>query len=238
VKKALVIQHMEYDHVGRFAEFFAEDGVLPTTVRPFMGEEIPSLAGFDLMFVLGGAQDTWQETEHSYLAAEKEAIREWVGPRSKPYFGICLGHQLLADAMGGEVGMAKQGEVGVFDVVASDASTLLAGLPTQMAVMQWHHAEVQQPPEGARVLASSDDVPVQALQIGDHAFSTQFHCEFTPQAVLGWAAVPGYVKALEAANGPGAHQKLIEACWPHMPAMGRNTRRMWENFKRVTKLTA
>jgi GMP synthase-like glutamine amidotransferase len=238
VKKALVIQHMEYDHVGRFAEFFAEDGILPTTVRPFMGEEIPSLAGFDLMFVLGGAQDTWQETEHPYLAAEKEAIREWAGPRSKPYFGICLGHQLLADALGGKVGLAKQGEVGVFDVAASDASTLLAGLPTQMAVMQWHHAEVQKAPENARVLASSDGVPIQVLQIGDHAFSTQFHCEFTPQAVLGWAAVPSYVKALEEANGPGAHRKLIKECWPHMPTMGRNTRKIWENFKRVTKLTA
>jgi GMP synthase-like glutamine amidotransferase len=237
MKKVLVIQHMEHDHVGRFAEYFAEDGILPTTVRPFKGEDMPSLADFDMMFVLGGAQDTWQEDAHPYLQAEKAAIHEWVGPRAKPYFGVCLGHQLLAHAMGGSVGLANRSEVGMFDVVTEDATSLLAGVPKQMKVMQWHHAEVQKLPEEGKALATSDLTAVQALQVGEHAFSTQFHCEFTPQAVLGWAAVPSYMQALEKANGTDAHRRLIEACWPHMPAMAANTRRMWENFKRVTKLT-
>jgi GMP synthase-like glutamine amidotransferase len=232
MKKALVIQHMEHDHVGRFAEYFAEDGIIPTTVRPFKGEDIPSLAGFDLMFVLGGAQNTWQDDEFTYLAAEKDAIKEWVTDRAKPYFGICLGHQLLADALSGRVGLASQAEVGVFDVDVKNGKSLLAGLPLRMKVMQWHHAEVQQAPEGAKVLAQSASTAVQALQIGTHAFSTQFHCEFTPQAVLGWAAVPSYVAALEKELGERAHTRLVETCWPHMPAMARQTRMMWENFKR------
>lgn len=236
MKKALVIQHMDHDHVGRFAEYFAEDGILPTTVRPYKGEAIPSLADFDLMFVLGGAQNTWEEDKFVYLAAEKEAIREWVAVRAKPYFGICLGHQLLADALGGAVALAIKPEVGVFDVVVKDGKSLLAGLPITMAVMQWHQAEVKVVPEGARVLAHSPLTGVQALQVGAHAFSTQFHCEFTPQAVLGWAAVPSYIAALEAELGEGAHDRLIESAWPHMPTMARHTRMMWENFKRLTKL--
>ena len=76
MKKAIVIQHMDHDHLGRFAEYFAEDGIIPTTVRPFRGETIPSLAKFDLMFVLGGAQNTWQDVEFNYLQEEKQAIRE------------------------------------------------------------------------------------------------------------------------------------------------------------------
>ena len=234
MKKALVIQHMDFDHVGRFAEYFAEDGILPTTVRPFKGEAIPALAGYDLMFVMGGAQDTWQEAEYPYLKDEKQAIREWVAERAKPYFGICLGHQLLADALGGSVGMAAKAEVGVFDIEVRDSKTLLAGLPNTMTVMQWHHAEVQRAPEVAKVLARSNNAAVQALQVGRHAFSTQFHCEFTPQAVLSWAAVPSYVAALEKENGEGAHGRLLKACWPHMPQMGRQTRIMWENFKRMS----
>ena len=236
MKKALVIQHMEHDHAGRFAEYFAEDGIMPTTVRPFKGEEIPSLAGFDLMFVLGGAQNSWEEEQFPYLAHEKQAIREWVGERAKPYFGICLGHQMLADALGGRVGVAEKPEVGVFDVVVNNGKSLLAGLPITMKVMQWHYAEVQAVPEGGRVLAHSPTTAVQALQIGSHAFSTQFHCEFTPQAVLGWAAVPSYVAALERELGEGAHGRVVEQAWPHMPGMARHTRMLWENFKRLTKL--
>jgi GMP synthase-like glutamine amidotransferase len=235
MKKALVIQHMEHDHVGRFAEFFAEDGIIPTTVRPFKGEVIPTLADFDVMFVLGGAQNTWQDEEHPYLEVEKQAIREWVGERAKPYFGICLGHQLLAEAMGGKVGVAEQAEVGVFDVDVKDGKSLLAGLPQRMKVMQWHHAEVQTLPASAKALAYSKTTAVQALQIGKHAFSTQFHCEFTPQAILGWAALPNYIAALEKDLGEGAHGRLVESCWPHMPTMARQTRMIWENFKRQVR---
>jgi GMP synthase-like glutamine amidotransferase len=234
MKRALVIQHMEHDHIGRFAEYFAEDGILPTTVRPFMGEDLPSLAGFDLMLVLGGAQNTWEVEAYPYLAAEKLVIHEWVAEKAKPYFGICLGHQLLADAMGGTVGLALQPEVGVFDVAVN--GPLFAGLGESLKVMQWHHAEVQRLPEGAVVLAGSATTAVQAMSIGDHAFSTQFHCEFTPQAVLGWAALPKYMNALERELGEGAHSRVIEASWPLMPEMGRSTRMMWENFKRVSGL--
>jgi GMP synthase-like glutamine amidotransferase len=95
---------------------------------------------------------------------------------------------------------------------------------------------VQTMPEGARALAQSQSTAVQALQVGTHAFSTQFHCEFTPQAVLGWAALPNYVAALEDTLGQGAHARVIEHSWPHMPAMARHTRMLWENFKRLTKL--
>jgi GMP synthase-like glutamine amidotransferase len=153
MKKALVIQHMEHDHVGRFAEYFAEDGILPTTVRPFLGEAVPPLAGFDLMFVLGGAQNTWEEGEYPYLAEEKQAIREWVNRLARPYFGICLGHQLLAEALGGSVGLAAAPEVGVFQVEVTDDRSLMGGLTSALTVMQWHHAEVSTVPAGAQILA-------------------------------------------------------------------------------------
>ena len=106
MKRALVFQHMDHDHPGRFLDYFAEDAIIPEPVRLFEGQAIPSLADYDFLFVLGGAQDTWQEDQHPWLAAEKQAIREWVVERAKPYFGVCLGHQLLATALGGEVAPA------------------------------------------------------------------------------------------------------------------------------------
>eukprot|EP01034_Spumella_vulgaris_P019298 gene19298-24667_t len=73
---------MDHDHPGRFLDYFAEDGIVPEQVRLFEGQEIPPLAPYDFLFVLGGAQDTWQEDLHPWLIAEKQAIREWVADRA------------------------------------------------------------------------------------------------------------------------------------------------------------
>ena len=158
MKRALVFQHMNYDHPGRFLDFFSEDGIVPEMVRLWEGQKIPNLAPYDFLFVLGGAQDTWQEKEHTWMLEEKAAIREWVWDRAKPYFGVCLGHQLLCDALGGEVALAAEPEVGVYDVSLTqdgEAHGLFAGVESSNKVMQWHWAEVTRAPQEAKVLATS-----------------------------------------------------------------------------------
>ena len=94
------------------------------------GEPIPDLAAFDALWVMGGPMDVWQEAEHPWLKAEKAVIREAVIDRAMPYLGICLGHQLLADALGGVVRPMPEPEIGPFEIELSDAAagSLLAGL--------------------------------------------------------------------------------------------------------------
>lgn len=112
----------------------------------------------------------------------------------------------------------------------------MSGMPETQKVMQWHHAEVKRVPQSGRVLAQSARTGVQALAIGDHALSTQFHCEFSPQTVAGWSSLPGYIEMLEKLNGPGAYQRLLHESYPLMPGMQKATRRMWDNFKSVSGL--
>jgi GMP synthase-like glutamine amidotransferase len=236
MKRALVLQHMDYDTPGRFADFFAEDGIHPDTVRIWEGDAIPSLAPYDLMFVLGGAQDVFETERYPWLEAEKEAIREWVGVRARPYLGLCLGHQLLADAMGGAVGKAAKGEVGVYDISVPDTGhPFVEGLAGVHKVMQWHFMEVKAlPPSGVR-LATSDGTAVQALAVGDCALGLQFHIEFSPQTIASWRSMPNYVAALDRALGPGSYEPLARAAYPLMPGMGRVARRLYDNLMRAAR---
>jgi len=239
VKKALILQHMDHDTPRRFLDYFVEDGIEPHSVRLWEGQTIPSLKGYDLMFVLGGAMDVWEFGDNPWLQGEKQAIREWVAERAKPYIGLCLGHQLLAASLGGEVALAKEGEVGVHEVTVKDAGRhhqLFAGLSGNYKVMQWHHAEVKVPPADSSVLASSPRAAVQAIAIDDHALGLQFHAEFSAQTVASWESLPNYVAALERELGPDAYAKVRTEAFPLMPQMGAMTRRIYDNLKRASGL--
>ena len=95
------------------ASFLRERGASSTSVMLHRGETIPSLAPYDFLLVMGGAMDIWETEAHPWLVDEKAAISEWTQHRDRPYFGVCLGLQLVAEAMGGEVGLARAAEVGI-----------------------------------------------------------------------------------------------------------------------------
>ena len=94
--RVLVFQHIACEHPGIFRDFMAEDGIEWQAVELDEGEPIPDLDGFDVLISMGGPMDVWQKDEHSWIAPELAAIREWVGEARRPFLGFCLGHQLLA----------------------------------------------------------------------------------------------------------------------------------------------
>lgn len=128
----LVFQHIAIEHPGIFRDCLREDGVAWTAVELDDGAVIPELSDYDGLWVMGGPMDVWEEAKHPWLEQEKIAIREAVLERQLPYLGVCLGHQLLADTLGGEVGPSQTPEIGVLEVEATrfgQASPYLQGLP-------------------------------------------------------------------------------------------------------------
>lgn len=231
--KFLVLQHISVEHPGSWRDVMRDRGIDWDTVELDGGEAIPALGGYDALICMGGPMDVFDEAEHPWLAAEKVAIREAVQERALPFLGACLGHQLLAEALGGTVGRMEAPEVGLMEVAltaAGKADPLFAGLDKTLACLQWHGCEIATPPAGSEILAFSPDCAVQAVRAGQHAYGLQFHIEMTEMTVTEWGGLPAYEKSLEAALGPGALARLDADISARLPIFNATARRLFENF--------
>jgi GMP synthase-like glutamine amidotransferase len=234
----LVFQHIDVEHPGVFRDFMRGANVEWDAVELDAGDRVPGFDGYDALMVMGGPMDVWQEKEHPWFVPEKAAIRRWVAEERRPYFGFCLGHQLLADALGGTVGKAATPEVGIMSVEltpAGKASPIFAGLPAKQECLQWHGAEVQKEPPGAQVLASSPACRVQALSVGPRAFSIQYHVEMTATTVDDWGCVPEYKAALEKTLGADGLAQFKHETDRRMPQFNRSARQLFDNFIGVVR---
>jgi GMP synthase-like glutamine amidotransferase len=202
--RLLVFQHIDCEHPGSLRRFLDNDNVEWDVVHLNHGEVIPDFDHYDALWVMGGPMDVWDVEEHPWLVAEKAAIRRWVGELKKPYLGLCLGHQLLADAMGGTCGPQRPPEIGIMEVELTEAGQrdpLFDGIAARQKCLQWHSVRVAQEPENTTILASSEYCRIQAMRVGDNAWSMQYHVEVEEDTVDNWGAVPAYREALMSTLG-------------------------------------
>ncbi len=234
--RILVFQHIASEHPGSFRDVMQAYGHTWEAVELDEGEAIPPLDDYDALLVMGGPMDVWEEQAHPWLVEEKAAIREWVGA-GRPYLGMCLGHQLLAAACGGEAKlMTAPPEVGI-STVSLSPDPIFEGVGEVCTCFQWHGAEVTKLPPGGRVIATSPGCAIQAQALGTHAYGLQFHMELTHTTAAEWGAIPQYIAALERVKGPGALPGIQEGVARNFAALHSAATIIFSNFLDIAAAT-
>tara|TARA_B110000263_G_C15185673_1_gene453684 strand:- start:275 stop:913 length:639 start_codon:yes stop_codon:yes gene_type:complete len=209
-----------------------EDNIQIDTIELDEKEEIPNLDKYDAMIVMGGPMDTWQEEKYPWLKIEKENIHNFVSVKKKPYLGLCLGAQLLSEAIGGKVRKMKTPEIGVLNVSINDNKSIFSGLDKNLKALQWHSYEVCELPTNSKILATSPACNVQAFSSGK-AFGLQFHVEQTKETVPQWACVPEYKSALEDTLGQNALEKFKKDVDVNLNIFNKSAKTIYKNFKKI-----
>jgi GMP synthase-like glutamine amidotransferase len=183
------LEHQSYEGPGKIGDWAAARGHALTRTALYAGEAPPPLTDFDLLVIMGGSMNIYEHRNHPWLVAEKRFIGEAIAA-GKPILGICLGAQLLADALGGRVFQNAEKEIGWWPLRVFDRSAPFATFPETLTVMHWHGDTFSLPP-GARRVAESDACTEQAFVFGDRVVGLQFHLEQGPVAVSDLATACG-----------------------------------------------
>ena len=228
--RALVLQHIACEPPGVFEDVLDERAVQLHRVELDEGDALPDWREFDAIVAMGGPMSVNDDTAFPWLTEEKRAIGDAVRAGT-PYWGVCLGVQLLAASLGARVYPGPEPEVGLLPVSMTGearSDPVFADAPHELLTLQWH-GDTFDLPEGAVRLAGSHAYPNQAFRF-ERAYGVQFHLEVSAEMAREWAEVPEYVASLERTLGSdGAPDFLtaIEAGADEMRTAGRSLFERW-----------
>lgn len=177
--------------LDRFEGWLGEMGVRFTTLRPYAGDVVPHSLRYDGLVVMGGEMSALDDLDHPWLNDIRILFRDAVAC-GRPTLGICLGGQLLAQALGGTVVVGDRGvENGIVRVHWTSEATddeLLTGLVDPFLTGAYHQDAISELPQQAVWLGSSAMYRHQAFRVGECAWGVQFHPELSPELYDQWAA--------------------------------------------------
>jgi GMP synthase (glutamine-hydrolysing) len=227
----LVLQHIACEPPGAFEDVLVAAGADIHRVELDEGDALPPWQDFVAIVAMGGPMSVNDDADLPWLTAEKQAIAAAVRA-GVPYWGSCLGVQLLAASLGARVYPGSRPEVGVLPVALTEegrADPVFAGIPAEFLTLQWH-GDTFDVPEGGVLLASSPAFPNQAFRFGQAAYGVQFHVEVTDQMAREWAHVPAYAEYADRVLGAGGIDRLMsdfDAARDRMLDVGRRMFERW-----------
>jgi GMP synthase (glutamine-hydrolysing) len=231
----LVLQHIACEPPGVYEDVLRDRGATIERVELDEGDALPDWQRFDAVIAMGGPMGAADDEDLPWLAGEKRLIRDAVHAGT-PFWGVCLGAQLLAASLGGRVYSGPAPEVGVLPVTLTAEARddpVFAEAPHVLPTLQWH-GDTFDLPAGAQLLATSRAYPNQAFRWGQAAYGLQFHLEVSTEMAAEWAGVPAYAQALEQVLGQRSFERLNEELARRSGEMLVHGRRLFERWLTVS----
>jgi GMP synthase-like glutamine amidotransferase len=226
-------QHVSFESPGLILDWIASRGHEIAFTRFFESAEAPAPGPYDALIIMGGSMSVKDEVQYPWLREEKRWIRGALR-QNKKILGICLGAQLLAEAMGSRVYPCRQKEIGFYPVRVTDegkSQAIFHAFPSGQTVFHWH-GETFDLPEGAIRLFETDTCPNQGFIAGGLRLGLQFHLE-VDRALVGSMVQHGMDELI-----PGPHiqqpEKIEKGCVHLETAHGLLFRLLDDFFKPVT----
>ncbi|MBL7662524.1 type 1 glutamine amidotransferase [bacterium] len=223
-----IIQHVAFEEPGEISNWINRRGHALTLTRVFRDEEFPEIDSFDLLIIMGGPMSVNDHASYPWIANEKKFISQALAA-GKYLFGICLGAQFIASALGAKVYPNKieqqvVKEIGWFPVKTTPealSSQFFCTMPGEFSPLHWH-GETFDLPQGAIRLASTSACANQAFEYNHQALGIQFHLEMSPEIVremlvncendfVGGRYEQSPTQILEAKTNYALTQELIES---------------------------
>ncbi|MGO4714157.1 glutamine amidotransferase [Bradyrhizobium sp. 2TAF24] len=225
-KTVVAIRHVHFEDLGTFAPALADAGYT-ISYRDAGVDDLSALAteDVDLLAVLGGPIGAYEDDKYPFLVDEIALIERRLAA-GRPTFGICLGAQLLARALGQRVYPGPAKEIGWAPVTLTEAGRAgplrhLEGV----AVLHWH-GDTFDLPDGAARLASTAVCRNQAFSIGANTLALQFHPEVEARTFERWLI--GHTSELtQAGLAPAALRADTRALAPAADRHGRACLDAW-----------
>ncbi len=187
-RRALVFRHYDGEDLSTFAPILS---VCDYTYRyintPTATLDHEDIMSADLLVIMGGPMGVYESDAHPYLLEEIKIARKRIDA-NKPILGVCLGSQIIAKSMGGDVYRGENGkEIGWRPLRLTEEgkkSPLRHLAPEKTNMFHWH-GDTFDLPKGVKHLASSDLYAHQAFSAGPNVLAVQFHAEISENQLCG-----------------------------------------------------
>ena len=166
--KFLVLQHIDWESPGRMLYEAAGRLDITLEITKIYRQAAPDPADFDALLLLGGPPNIHEEDRYPFLREEKRLLKAWIA-MDRPCLGFCLGHQLLADALGAEIGPNFMPSIGFIQghlTHAGKEHPIFQGINSPLTLFKWHEQAVQTPlPRNLMMLATSSQCVLEAFSV-------------------------------------------------------------------------